>query len=515
MSKPIKSLLTLNNYDYSDKFLKQLYKYLETGNVPYFEEKRMETRFLRRYSKNYIINGRNITYSPLNLELVPESKKIKRMDKLYKNFQIGTGTAIRSFYNKVISFYLGIKRTDVQEFIKNQTTYQLNKKEPKKVNKPIVARYPNERWSADLIDVDSYKGYNRGKCFILTVIDNFSKYVFALGLPNKNARTVLNAFEDIVQNQAEGTYPQVLQTDNGGEFVNELLENWARQHNIHLARSMSYQPTSNALIENFNNILRKMMREGFIRTNSLNWIDYLDDYLYNRNHSKHSTTKHQPIDVWRSGKDTVRNNDTEALRETAKAIKVKAKKELDKNQTLEFLVGDKVRVLNSSLYSEVRKLIKSGDKKYIVSKYSPEIFTVDRIIDPRGRDSEFVKTRYTLRDQKNKIQLQEFKNNKPNLVLKPKLFFATELQLIDEKKVSEPVITQAQANKLNRIKVDYNFEKEEEEEEEEEEEKIGKVSKSKRTRAQPEPITHQTRSRTRQTLPPPPPTHRYPTRSKG
>ena len=73
MSKPIKSLLTLNNYDYSDKFLKQLYKYLETGNVPYFEEKRMETRFLRRYSKNYIINGRNITYSPLNLELVPES----------------------------------------------------------------------------------------------------------------------------------------------------------------------------------------------------------------------------------------------------------------------------------------------------------------------------------------------------------------------------------------------------------------------------------------------------------
>jgi hypothetical protein len=51
-----------------------------------------------------------------------------------------------------------------------------------------------------------------------------------------------------------------------------MFEEWARVNKITLKLSMSYQPTSNALIENFNNILRKMIREGFIRHNNLNWI---------------------------------------------------------------------------------------------------------------------------------------------------------------------------------------------------------------------------------------------------
>jgi transposase InsO family protein len=105
--------------------------------------------------------------------------------------------------------------------------------------------------------------------WILTVIDNFSKYVFAVPLPNKSAETILKGFQDIVNNQAEGTTPKTLQTDNGSEFVNSIIQGWAREENIHLSRSATYQATSNALIENFNNILRKMIREGCIRNNSL------------------------------------------------------------------------------------------------------------------------------------------------------------------------------------------------------------------------------------------------------
>ena len=55
----------------------------------------------------------------------------------------------------------------------------------------------------------------------------------------------------------------------------------AKDNKITLKLSMSYQPTSNALIENFNNLLRKMIRERFVRHNNLNWIDHLHNYLYN------------------------------------------------------------------------------------------------------------------------------------------------------------------------------------------------------------------------------------------
>jgi hypothetical protein len=54
------------------------------------------------------------------------------------------------------------------------------------------------------------------------------------------------------------------------------------------------------LCENFNKYLRKIILEIFIRTNDLNWIDYLDDCIYNRNHSKQNTIKFIPADVWTS-----------------------------------------------------------------------------------------------------------------------------------------------------------------------------------------------------------------------
>ena len=137
----------------------------------------------------------------------------------------------------------------------------------------------NERSQIDLIDVESYASKNRNHKYILTVIDNFSKYVFAIGLKNKTAETILEGMLDIIENQAEHTHPRIIQSDNGGEFKNEIFQQWAKDNKITLKLSMSYQPTSNALIENFNNLLRKMIREGFVRHNNLNWIDHLNNTI--------------------------------------------------------------------------------------------------------------------------------------------------------------------------------------------------------------------------------------------
>jgi hypothetical protein len=36
----------------------------------------------------------------------------------------------------------------------------------KQINKPIITRFPNERWSADLIDMKSYSGHNEQQKWI-------------------------------------------------------------------------------------------------------------------------------------------------------------------------------------------------------------------------------------------------------------------------------------------------------------------------------------------------------------
>ena len=144
-----------------------------------------------------------------------------------------------------------------------------------------------------------YSTNNKNFKWILTVIDFFSKKVFAVALKDKSAETTRDGLEHICQ--TSNTYPKIIQSDNGGEFIGEFVKDWATENKVRLVRTLSYSPNSNGLIENFNNILRQMIREGFVRNNSFNWLDNLDDYINNRNESRHSTTKYTPNQIWKEG----------------------------------------------------------------------------------------------------------------------------------------------------------------------------------------------------------------------
>ena len=208
------------------------------------------------------------------------------------------------------------------------------------------------------------------------------------------------------------------------------------------------------------------MREGFIRYKSLNWTDHLQDYIANRNNSKHSVTKQTPKTLWEPGQQKLKEldkhqmkniddkliySDIDQLRMQAKRkLEAKAARDVARFQVEEYKKGDSVRVLNSSLYSKVRKHIKAGNEKLVPVKYSPTIYEIDKIIIPIPGKEEFMNDRYTLIDpDTGEPVLQELKKNNPNAERVPKLFFASELQRVD--KNTEQVLTRAQANKLNKV----------------------------------------------------------------
>ena len=167
----------------------------------------------------------------MDLIVANPDKKEEILKELYDDFTIGVGVGLESFYKKVRMKYLNWTREETKEFLKNQSYYQLTKQQIKTTNKPIVVSYPNERWSADLIDMNQYASSNLNNKFILTVIDNFSKYVFAVPLKNKEAQTVTEGFEKIVNEQAGLTYPSGIQTDNGTEFEGEFID-WCKENKI-------------------------------------------------------------------------------------------------------------------------------------------------------------------------------------------------------------------------------------------------------------------------------------------
>ena len=202
---------------------------------------------------------------------------------------------------------------------------------------------------------------------------------------------------------------------------------------------MSYSPTSNGLIENFNKQLRVLIREGVVRYDSLNWVEHLNEYENNHNNHKNTTTKFSPNEIWRQGNEEIKYNkrvlpihdDIEMKSQTndykvlkaSERIQKQAKRNLERNKAEIFKVGEKVRVSMSALYSKYRMMIKSNKSKLLSLKYSPEIFTVYKVI----KSDDFVKERYILKDSNNITVLTELKLNNPNVVRQARVFFGSDL----------------------------------------------------------------------------------------
>ena len=63
----------------------------------------------------------------------------------------------------------------------------------------IVYIYNDEIWSIDLADFLDYKiSNNKGYRYIFIIIDNFSKYLWAIPLKNKNSKTKTDEFSNIL-----------------------------------------------------------------------------------------------------------------------------------------------------------------------------------------------------------------------------------------------------------------------------------------------------------------------------
>jgi len=120
--------------------------------------------------------------------------------------------------------------------------------------------------------------YNeRGFKWILTVVDVFSKYQL----------TVKEAFSHICKERR----PIVLQTDNSKEFKNATLADYLRLWGITHAFSKAYTPTTQGMIEQYNQTLKHKILNGFLQNKNKKWVDDLASYVENINTAKQSVTK--------------------------------------------------------------------------------------------------------------------------------------------------------------------------------------------------------------------------------
>ena len=148
---------------------------------------------------------------------------------LYYNPKTGYKSAVK-MYKTAKEKGINVSLKQVENFIWNQPTAQLNKQKNRKVSyNHIVANHVNDVWQADLLDVQKWKRFNHGYRWILNVIDVYSRFAFAVPLKTKSTKEVAEAFriifKQIAPYEIKPEYrvkpiitPENLTTDNGKEL---------------------------------------------------------------------------------------------------------------------------------------------------------------------------------------------------------------------------------------------------------------------------------------------------------
>ena len=150
----------------------------------------------------------------------------------------------------------------------------------------------DDLWQADLADLSSIAKYNNGFKFLLTCINVFSKYAWAIPLKNKSSKSIVVDFSKIFEKRK----PANLQTDKGTEFLNESVQKLFKDNSINFYTTEN-EDIKAAVVERFNRTLKTQMWKYFTFKGTHRYVDVLDDLLFSYNNSFHRTIKMTPSEV--------------------------------------------------------------------------------------------------------------------------------------------------------------------------------------------------------------------------
>ena len=178
-----------------------------------------------------------------------------------------------------------------------------NKKETvKEIFSPVIKKfqriqiqthYKDECWSIDLIDRSSLSKYNKNYKFIFTIIDNHTKYAWAIPLKDKSGKSTTAALKSHIEK--EKRKPHKIWSDRGKEFYNTTILHYLKEQNIQIYSTHS--DLKAVFVERFNRTLLDLIKEPMYVEGKGNWLNHLDAALQKYNNRVHTTTKMAPFEA--------------------------------------------------------------------------------------------------------------------------------------------------------------------------------------------------------------------------
>ena len=285
--------------------------YLESGTFPTkYNTSTKRTNFQRRcknfaYDRQkgylfFIQQPKDENSRPVIKRVVPVYDTVLRA-VLFERFHVGAAHFdYHKTYTMIYEQHIGITQGEVKKYVSNCPTCIRNTSIKEKADlTPVIANGPLERIQVDLVDFLSFAEHNDGYSYVLTMIDVFSRYVWAIPLPNKEGTTI---HDEMVKVFMVFGPPSILQADNGSEFITSILKRTCEVFNTKLVHGRARHPQSQGKIERFNQTLgrhlTKMLWNEISQVQGYRWIDILPSFVLAYNKAPHETHKKSPYEAF-------------------------------------------------------------------------------------------------------------------------------------------------------------------------------------------------------------------------
>ncbi|CAH8445461.1 unnamed protein product [Dicrocoelium dendriticum] len=161
---------------------------------------------------------------------------------------------------------------------------------PRAPLEPILTSAPGQRIGVDIIGPLPIT--KSGNCFILVMIDYFTKWCEAIPIRCQNASTVAST----IVNEWVARYgaPISLHSDQGAAFESHLMQEMCRLLAIKKTRTTPYHPQGNGLVERTNRTIKAILQSFVERHQSNQWDEALPQCMLAYRASVHSTTGYSP-----------------------------------------------------------------------------------------------------------------------------------------------------------------------------------------------------------------------------
>jgi hypothetical protein len=275
------------------------------------------------------------------------------LNKLYytdKNYG-----GLDQLYDKAKLVDKKITKTKVKVFLDQQKAYQQTKKVVgKKIFLPIYAETPYS-FQIDLTFFPRYKTYNDNNYVLFTAIDINTRFAYAYYSKNKEMETILGFLKEMEKK----TEINSISIDEGTEFNNNQFKKFCSDNNIsmYFIKDDSHKL---GIINRFHRTIKDKLTAHIIATDSLRWIDVIDQIVYNYNHSINRGIGIEPFNVNNSIANSIINEKKQLTEQI---------KQINDPENNKFKIGDHVRI--------ERKKKTFQDK--MLSKYSDDVYEITDI----------------------------------------------------------------------------------------------------------------------------------------